>query len=260
MAVDAATAPVRVERGEGGALWRVFLARPKANVLDTAMTAELAEVWRQAAGAPALKAIVLEGEGPNFSFGASVPEHLPDRVAAMLGAFHAMFRALAAAGVATLAAVRGQCLGGGLELAAFCNRVFAAPGARLGQPEIRLGVLAPVASVLLPHRIGRAAAEDLCLSGRTLDAAEALRLGLADEVADDPAAAALAYAKANLLPHSAAALRCAQRALRAEWHRVLFAALAAAERLYLDELMATADAVEGVRAFLEKRSPQWRDR
>jgi len=260
MGTDAATAAVRVERAEGGALWRVSLDRPKANVIDRTMTAELTAVWRQAAAARELKAIVVEGEGAHFSFGASVHEHLPDQVAAMLGAFHAMFRALGAASVPTLAAVRGQCLGGGLELAAFCNRVFAAPDACLGQPEIKLGVLAPVASLVLPHRVGRAAAEDLCLSGRTLSAAEALRIGLVDEVADDPAAAALAYARANLLPHSAAALRCAYRALRLEWQRALFASLDAVEHLYLDELMATADAVEGVRAFVEKRPPQWRDR
>lgn len=254
------TDPVRVERVEGGALWRVFLARPKANIVDSKMVESLTGVWRSAAGAADLKAVCVEGEGAHFSFGASVQEHLPEHVGAMLRGFHAMFHALAAANVATLAVVRGQCLGGGLELAAFCNRVFAAADARLGQPEIKLGVLAPVASVILPHRIGRAAAEDLCLSGRTLTAAQAQASGLVDEVADDPAAAALAYAREHLLPHSAAALRCAQRALRQQWYREVFAALAAAEQLYLEELMSTADAVEGVRAFLDKRAPHWSNR
>jgi cyclohexa-1,5-dienecarbonyl-CoA hydratase len=255
-----AAGPVRVERLDGGALWRVILARPKANIIDVAMTAALTAVWREAAGDRALKVLCIEGDGAHFSFGASVAEHLPDRVRAMLHDFHAMFRALAAARVATAAVVRGQCLGGGLELVSFCNRVFAAPDAKFGQPEIKLGVIAPVASVVLPHRIGRAAAEDLCLSGRTLDAEQARSVGLVDELAEDPAAAALAWARTHLLPHSAAALRHAQRALRDVWCRDVFLALDAVERLYLDELMATADAVEGVRAFLDKRPPQWTDR
>jgi cyclohexa-1,5-dienecarbonyl-CoA hydratase len=255
-----AGSPVRVEKLEGGALWRVVLARPKANVINSAMTAALTATWREAAAARDLKAICIEGDGAHFSFGASVQEHLPDQVRAMLHGFHGMFRALAGAHTATLAAVRGQCLGGGLELAAFCNRVFAAPDAKLGQPEIKLGVIAPVASILLPHRVGRAAAEDLCLSGRTVGAEEARTLGLVDEVAEDPAAAALAWACTHLLPHSAAALRCAQRALRDRWYAQVFAALDVAERLYLDDLMATADAVEGVRAFLDKRPAQWSNR
>jgi cyclohexa-1,5-dienecarbonyl-CoA hydratase len=250
---------VRLEEIDGGAIWHVRLATPKGNVLDAAKVEMLGGIVDRAREARHLKALLLDSEGPNFSFGASVEEHLPGRYQAMLRGFHGLFARLLEAAVPALAAVRGQCLGGGLELAAFCHRVFAAPGAKLGQPEIALGVFAPVASVILAERVGRSRAEDLCLSGRSVDAAEALRIGLVDEVAEEPAAAALAYARGFLLPRSASSLRLAARALRHGLARRLREELAALERLYADELMATADAEEGLRAFLEKRPPAWRD-
>ncbi len=177
----------------------------------------------------------------------------------MIGVFHRLFRLMLEANVITLAAVRGQCLGGGLELASFCNRLFASPDARLGQPEIQLGVFAPVASVALAERVGRSRAEDLCLSGRSLTAEEGLAIGLVDEVAEDPSRAALAYAREHLLPRSASSLRLALRAVRAGFAERFDAELARVERLYLDELMSTADANEGLVAFIEKRKPIWSD-
>jgi cyclohexa-1,5-dienecarbonyl-CoA hydratase len=252
--------PVALERLDGGAIWRAGLAAPKANILDARMVAGLTRVAERAREERGLKAVVIEGDGPNFSYGASVEEHLRDRVEGMLRGFHDLFRAILASAVPHLAAVRGQCLGGGLELASFCHRVFASPGAKLGQPEIALGVFAPVASVALVERVGRGAAEDLCLSGRSLDATEALRIGLVDEVVEDPGAAALAYARAHLLPRSAASLRHAVRGVRAGFERRFREEIAALERLYLEELMATADANEGLAAFLEKRKPAWVDR
>jgi len=251
--------PVQLERRDADGVWIARLARPKANVIDSKMTAALLEVFVAAREATSLKAIVLAGAGPNFSFGASVQEHLPEHVGAMLRDFHALFRTMAACEVPLLAAVRGHCLGGGLELASFCHRSFAAPDATLGQPEITLGVFAPVASLLLPHRIGRAHAEDLCLSGRTIPAAEALRIGLVDAIAEDPEAAALAYAGEFLVRHSASSLRHAVRALRGQFQGRFFAELAELEQSYLGELMRTADAGEGIAAFLQKRPPQWRN-
>jgi cyclohexa-1,5-dienecarbonyl-CoA hydratase len=163
------------------------------------------------------------------------------------------------ANVVTLAAVRGQCLGGGLELAAFCNRVFADEGARLGQPEIVLGVFAPVASSVLRERMGSGGAEDLLLSGRTIDAREAFRLGLVDEIHGDPGEAAMAYARAHLMPHSASSLRRAVHAARLGFARRFQQDIQQLETLYLDNLMQTADASEGIHAFLEKRAPIWRN-
>jgi cyclohexa-1,5-dienecarbonyl-CoA hydratase len=254
-----ADAPLRVERLEEGAVWHVVFGAAKGNVLDEALTSALCRVFHEAGAARDVKAVVLEGQGGHFSFGASVEEHLPERVAGMLRGFHELFRVIALGGVPVLAAVRGACLGGGLELASFSQRVFAAPSARLGQPEIRLGVFAPVASLILAERVGRAHAEDLCLTGRTVEAEEALRLGLVDVLADDPAEAALAWAREHLLPLSASSLRHAVRALRLGLNERLVTELARLERLYLDELMRSDDAVEGLRAFLDKRAPRWRN-
>jgi cyclohexa-1,5-dienecarbonyl-CoA hydratase len=256
---DMREGPVSVASLDDGAIWRVRLATPKANILDMEKCALLRRVFERAREAPRLKAVVLEGEGEHFSFGASVEEHLPGRFEEMIRGFHKLFGRMLDASVVTLAAVRGQCLGGALELVAFCNRVFAAPTAKLGQPEILLGVFPPVASVLLAERVGRGRAEDLCLSGRSLTAADAERIGLVDQIADDPDDAALAYAHRHLLPRSASSLRLALRAVRAGFAERFRAELAAAERLYLEELMATHDAKEGLQAFLEKRAPAWSD-
>jgi cyclohexa-1,5-dienecarbonyl-CoA hydratase len=251
---------VTVHQTENGAYWRVVLGGSKGNILDARSMAALRPVFDAAGRDPQLKALCLEGEGAHFSFGASVQEHLPGEVRGMLSRFHALLLSLVDSSVVTMAAVRGQCLGGGLELITLCHRIFAAPGARLGQPEIMLGVFAPAASVLLRERLGRGAAEDLCLSGRTIDATEAHRVGLVDHIADDPAEAALAYARTHLFPRSASSLRYAVQAARLGLRARLATDLAAVEALYLDQLMATEDAVEGLRAFVEKRSPVWVNR
>ena len=249
--------PVRLEALDGGAIWRAVLNTPKANILDMEKAGLLSDIFTVAAAAKDLKAVVIEGEGPHFSFGASVQEHLPETIEAMLTGFHRLFHTMLDASVVTLAAVRGQCLGGGLELAMFCNRLFAAPDARLGQPEIVLGVFAPVASVMLAERVGRSRAEDLCLSGRSVTAEEGLAIGLVDAIEDDPGAAALAWARKHLLPRSAISLRYAVRAARAGFADRFRADLAAVERLFLQDLMSTHDAKEGLVAFLEKREPRW---
>lgn len=251
--------PVSVIEIDGGAWWRVVLGGSKGNIFDTHLTNALTTTFRDAARAPGLKALVIEGDGANFSFGASVQEHLPGQVAGMLDRFHHLLFALLDSHVVALAAVRGRCLGGGLELATVCDRVFAGRDAVLGQPEITLGVFAPAASVALAHRIGHARAVDLCLTGRTIGAPEALAIGLVDEIAEEhPADAALAWARRHLASRSAASLRLAVRAVRAHLVAALRTELPAIERLYLDELMQTSDAVEGLQAFLEKRPPQWR--
>jgi cyclohexa-1,5-dienecarbonyl-CoA hydratase len=157
------------------------------------------------------------------------------------------------------AAVKGQCLGGGLELASVCHRLFATADAKFGQPEIALGVFAPIASIVLPERIGRANGEDLCLTGRIVTAAEAKQMGLVDELVEgDPGDAALAWARAHFTARSASSLRMAVKAVRADLAARIRTELPVLEAMYLDELMATRDANEGLRAFLEKRAPVWR--
>jgi cyclohexa-1,5-dienecarbonyl-CoA hydratase len=258
------TSPLRAWRERDGRLLRVRLSRPKANVLDAEMISALDEAFaaaaRPAAGAPALLGVLLDAEGPHFSFGASVEEHLPGKCAGMLRGFHALLVRMLELPVPVLVAVKGQCLGGGLELASAGGLVFASPEAKLGQPEIVLGVLAPAASCLLPERIGPAAAEDLLLSGRSIGAEEALRLGLVAAVAEDPEAAALAFFDVHLAKKSAASLGFALRAARAGLVERVRSKLAALEDLYLSGLMSTRDANEGLTAFLEKRPARWEDR
>ena len=206
---------------------------------------------------PGLRGVLLDAEGPHFSFGASVEEHLAERCAAMLAGLHALVIAMVEFPLPILVAVRGQCLGGGLELALACGPIFAAPEAQFGQPEIKLGVFAPAASCLLGWRVSAVAAEDLLWSGRSVAAPQALALGLVQALADDPEAAALAYYDENLAPRSAAALACAVTAARAPRVRELRQRLAEVERLYLDRLMKTRDANEGLAAFIGRRTPHW---
>jgi cyclohexa-1,5-dienecarbonyl-CoA hydratase len=252
---------VRVTPQEDPAFWRVTFGAGRGNIIDRATMAALGKVFADASGTSGLKAIYLEGAGEDFSFGASIQEHQVDQVAAMLAEFRQLILALLESRVIVIAAVRGRCLGGGLELASVCHRIVATADATFGQPEIALGVFAPVASIVLPERVGRPRAEDLCLTGRTLSAAEAHGIGLIDQVTpQDPALEALAWARTHLAPLSASSLRIAVGAIRADFTERIRTRLPELETLYTSELMATKDANEGLNAFLEKRRPVWSDR
>ncbi len=253
------TAPLKVWVERDGHLLRLRLARPKANVVDAEMIAALDYALAGYLDNPAIKAVLLDADGPHFSFGASVEEHLPDKCADMLTAIHALILRIAASPVPVMVAVRGQCLGGGLEVALAAHFLFVAPDAVLAQPEINIGVFAPAASCLLPARIGRAAAEDILISGRNIDSNEAKAIGLAAAVADNPVTAAIDYFERHLAGKSASSLRYATCAARLGFAERLEERLYAVEALYLDGLMTTRDAVEGLEAFLEKRAPAWED-
>jgi cyclohexa-1,5-dienecarbonyl-CoA hydratase len=201
---------------------------------------------------------VLGTEGPHFSFGASVQEHLPEHIAATLSALHGLLRTVADAPAPVITAVRGQCLGGGFELVLACDLIFAEEGAQFACPEIKLGVFAPAASALLPVRIGQAAAANLLLTGEPLTAVQAANLGLAARVVAGNLEDAVAISlETDFLPRSPSSLGFACRAARLAVRRALDQDLPRLENLYLRELMLTPDAVEGIRAFLDKRSPQW---
>jgi len=260
MSTGKITTKVLREASHDGALLRLTLAAPKGNVLDEQMVGELREAFEDAAADADVKAALLCAEGSHFSFGASVEEHRSETVAAMLSGFHDLFRPIGASGIPVVAAVRGACLGGGLELAAFCQRVVAHPGASLGQPEIKLGVFAPVGSAILAERIGRGAADDLLLTGRSVDANEALAMGLVDQVDAEPERAAVHWIEQHLLPLSASSLRIATRAARLDFTRRFDVLVRDLEALYTGELMETHDAVEGIEAFLDKREPVWSNR
>lgn len=253
-------APLKVWLEREGKLLRLRLARPKANVLDAPMIAALDAAFTAHTHSAGIVAALIDHEGPHFCFGASVEEHLPERCAAMLASFHALLLRMLLWPRPILVAARGQCLGGGLELACAGSLLFAAPDAHFGQPEIKLGVFAPAASVLLAPRIGQARAEDLLLSGRSIDAATAHAWGLVNTLSDDPQASALAYFERELAPHSASSLAYALRAARGAYAAQVRERLAKVERLYLDELMKTRDAAEGLTAFLAKRTAKWENR
>lgn len=235
-----------------GLLW-ITLNAPKGNIIDSEMMEALSAALDEHGRDPEVKVIAFEGAGKHFSFGASVEEHRADQAAGMLAKFHALFRKLFGLSVPTMAVVRGQCLGGGMELAAYCTWLFASLDAKFGQPEIKLSVLAPVASVLLPWRIGGGKALDLCVSGRTIDTMEAHRMGLVTAANDDPAALAEAFYAEHIGELSGSSLRFAERAARATLEPILSERLDAVERMYLDELMKTPDAIEGIEGFLRKR-------
>jgi len=249
--------PLKVSLERDGQLLELRLARPKANIIDATMIAAIDNALEEHAGDNSLKAILLSAEGPHFSFGASVEEHLPDQCAAMLESFHKLILRMVDSPAPILVAVHGQCLGGGLEVASAGHLIFAGPDAKMGQPEIKLGVFAPAASCLLPIRIGQARAEDLLLSGRSIDAEEAYRFGLVNSIDDDPKAAAIAWFDEHLAPLSADSLRYATAAARGGVRGLVHQRLAEVESLYLDKLMKTNDAVEGLNAFMEGRAPVW---
>jgi len=241
-----------------GAYWHVSFENGTGNILDHETMAQLTAVFRRARSDARLRGVCLEGAGTHFSFGASVQEHQVDQVAGMLAAMRELALSMLEADVVIAAAVRGQCLGGGLEVATLCHRIIAAPDAKFGQPEIALGVFAPVGSIARVERNGRANAEDLCLTGRSIDSEAAFQMGLVDTIDERPADTAIAWLRAHFSMRSASSLRHAVRAIRASLLNRLRTELPALEGQYLNQLMLTADASEGLSAFLEKRLPAWR--
>jgi cyclohexa-1,5-dienecarbonyl-CoA hydratase len=252
--------PLKVWFDAEGRLLRLRLNQPKANLIDAAMIGALDDALAEHLRNASIGAVLLDAEGPHFSFGASVEEHLPGQCETMLRSLHRVILRLAESPVPVLAAIQGRCLGGGLELAAACHMMFVAPDASLAQPEMNLGVFAPAASCLLPELIGPGRAFDLLLSGRAISGAEAVAIGLAHEAANEPDRAAFAYFEQHLKAKSTSSLRLAVRAARFDYGARLRAKIGVVEQLYLDELMATHDAVEGLQAFLGKRAAQWQHR
>ncbi len=250
----------RLEFEHDGQIARIVLDSPKANIVDQAMMAGLESAFNVLATRRDLKAVLLAGEGPNFSFGASVQEHLPEQISVTLTRLHALLRQIAAAPAPTIAAIRGQCLGGGLELALACDLILAEETAQLGCPEIQLGVFPPAASALLPVRIGAGPAANLVLTGASVTGTQAAAIGLVSRIArtGELEASLAEWLAADFLPRSPSALRFASLAVRRPLIQALEQDLPVLEQVYLRDLMSEPDAVEGIRAFLEKRPPLWR--
>lgn len=238
----------------------LVLSFGKGNIIDAHAVEVLRARLAEHRNDPQLRAIFIRADGPHFSYGASVDDHRPEKVREFLPRFNALLRELLAIEVPCVASVRGACLGGGLELVLCSTFLYAAPDAMFGSPEVRLGVFAPFASVMLARRIGRANAERMLLSGASIPARRAAEMGLCDDISDNPDAAALHFIETELLTKSASSLRLALRAVRRPLLAQLDSALADLEHLYLEDLMRTHDACEGIAAFLERRSPRWEDR
>lgn len=236
----------------------ITLNRPPVNILNIEMMDALDSALERVL--PGCDYIVFQGAGAKaFCAGADVADHTSSRVEKMLAAFHAIFRRLAQADCLTIAAVHGYCLGGGMELAAFCDFVLATESAQFAQPEIKLGCFPPVAMVILPPLIGMRAAAQLILTGRQISATEAHRLNLITRVVPDhelPAAVDALLEELRSL--SAGVLHLTHKNLRQFHSPEFLRQLEEAERVYLSELMRTHDAQEGIQAFLEKRKPVWK--
>jgi cyclohexa-1,5-dienecarbonyl-CoA hydratase len=242
---------------------RVTLARPPLNVLDIAMMREIDRALARTAERRDVVAVVFDAapEARAFSAGVSIEEHQAETIYQMLESFHSIFRTMEQAGKPAVAVVDGAALGGGCELTLGCDFVVSTERGRFGLPEIKLGVFPPVAAVLLPRVIGARRAREMVLTGEIIDAQEALRLGLVTHfVAADQLERKTQEILARLREMSAPALEMARRALDLARGHTFTQALDRAEDLYLNELMKTEDAQEGVRAFMEKRRPEWRNK
>ena len=254
MTANPETVQLRVQHGTA---W-ITLDRPPLNILNTVMMESLDAALERAL--PKSNIVIFQGAGVKaFCAGADVADHAPKRVGKMLSAFHAVFRRLAGAECLTIAAVHGYCLGGGMELATFCDFVLATESAQFGQPEIKLGCFPPVALVSLPRLIGMQAAAYLILTGHQISATEAHRLGLVSRVVPDYELRAAVDSLLDELRALSPSVLCLTRKTLVRLHSPDFLAqLEEAERLYLSVLMQTHDAQEGIRAFLEKRKPVWK--
>jgi len=245
---------VSLENGLG----TITLNRPPVNVLNIAMMEEINNTLDSWQGDNGLKVVLFKAKGKCFSAGVDVGEHMGDLAPKMIEVFHGMFRRMDKLGVLTVASVYGTCLGGGCELAIFCDLVLASEGAKFGQPEIQVGVYPPIAAQIMPRIIGRKAAAELIFSGKTISAQEALNIGLINKVVKEEELEK--ETEAFIKPYmklSSKVLKLAKRAMMSGLRDDLEPSLKLIEEIYLNQLMKTHDAQEGLKAFLEKRKPDW---
>lgn len=241
---------------------RIILDDGKGNVIDKLMMAELKESLDSFKDKNNIKLLVFEGAGKHFSFGASIEEHKKENAEVMIKSFHKLFYALSELSIPTLSLISGQCLGGGLELALMCNIIFADKSAKLGQPEIVLGVFPPPASLLLQEKIGLAKAEDLLITGKVISSDDARAIGLVNELFENKEQMESGlnnWIEANIVPKSSSSLRFAVKASRIKLNNIIRNFLPQLESMYINELMETHDACEGINSFLEKRKPVWKN-
>ena len=236
------------------------LNRPPVNVLNIEMMEEVNTYFESLLKEKALKLLVIQAAGKAFSAGVDVGEHLGDLVYKMIEVFHRMFRLMDALKVPSIAVVNGSALGGGCELAVYCDMVMATEKAKFGQPEIQVGVFPPIAALVFPRMMGRKKALELILSGDVISAQEALALGMINKIVPE---ASLAEEVSKFVEKfkklSGAVLKLTKEATLAGLNDDAERGLKVIEKIYLDRLMKTHDAIEGLKAFLDKRKPTWKD-
>lgn len=236
----------------------ITMSRPPLNVLNNAMMAEFNNLLETIEADRGISGIVIGAKGKAFSAGVDVADHTVEKVADMIRLFHGIFRKLAATDAVTIAAVQGAALGGGCELACFCDIVLASDRAKFAQPEVMLGVFPPVAAAVLPLQIGTKKAVELTALGGTISADEALRIGLVNHVfAADEFSTKVEEFVGGFRKLSRPVVRMAKRATMLLAREQILSHLERNEQIYLDELMKLKDAQEGVAAFMEKRKPEW---
>jgi cyclohexa-1,5-dienecarbonyl-CoA hydratase len=238
---------------------RITLRNSPVNVIDIPMMEELATALEKVEAHSQIAVVMIAGSQTVFSAGVDVAAHTPDNVREMLAKFDGVIHTLINSEKVTIACVHGNCLGGGAELAAVCDLVYTSNSATWGFPEIKLGCYPPVAATILAAIVGQKRAADLILTGRSITGREAAAIGLANEAVPDAEVELAAERSLDRLKRlSPVALSSAKKAIYV-WDAIHFhKGLARAETIYLDELMKTEDAQEGINAFLEKRAPVWK--
>lgn len=243
---------------DDGASVSLTMNRPPLNVLNIAMMREFNAALREAAGNRGARAVLIRAEGKAFSAGVDVADHTADRIAEMMGEFHAIFKNIFDIRVPTVAVVDGAALGGGCEVAIACDMIVASERSKFGQPEIKVGVFPPVAAAIMPRLVGRNRTLEFLMNGETMPAADAERIGLVNRVFPvEGFAESVAGFVSRLTSQSRVILEMTKRAVDAGLQARRADAMESAEQLYMGEMMETHDAGEGLRAFLEKRPPVW---
>jgi cyclohexa-1,5-dienecarbonyl-CoA hydratase len=239
----------------------VYLDRPPVNILNIEMMNEINRVLEDIIQRDDVKVVVIQSKQKAFSAGVDVGEHTADKVGEMLSAFGRMFQLLNQVKAITVAAVNGSALGGGCELATYCDIILASDRAKFGQPEIAVGVYAPVAVAVFPQLVGRHRALELLVTGEVLSGEDSYEVGLVNHVFPaDRFEEELEEFLGKITDKSAAVISLTKRVVDQGLYLGVPAAVKIAENVYLKELMSTEDAHEGLRAFLEKRAPKWQDR
>jgi len=236
------------------------LNRPPLNVLNIEMMGEINAYLESLKNERSLKLLLIQAMGKAFSAGVDVGEHMGDMAPKMIETFYRIFRLMDGLKVPSIAAVNGSALGGGCELALYCDLVIATERAKFGQPEIQVGVFPPIAALIFPRMIGRKKAMELILLGDTISAQEALSLGLINKIVPEASLVEEVNGFVEKFKKlSGIVLKLAREATLSGLNDDPEKGLRAIEKVYLDRLMKTHDAMEGLKAFLDKRKPKWED-